>query len=180
VLDEFLPAYDFSEVHSLATDAPPGAVMDAIHALTPLEVPALVGLMAIRSLPAILRRRPPAVRGTLLDGFRKAGFVPLREAPDEVVFGGVGRFWKPTGDLRRIEAAAFAGFADPGCAKAVFNLRVDRAGERTLVTTETRIAATDEQARRRFACYWRLIRPGSALIRRDWLRAIRRRAERGR
>jgi hypothetical protein len=178
VLDEFLPAYDFNEVHSVATDAPPAAVMDAIRSLTALEVPVLVALMAVRSLPAILRRRPPAVRGTLLDGFRKAGFVPLRETADEVVFGGVGRFWKPTGDLRRIQPAAFAEFADPGCAKAVFNLRVDPAGQRTLLTTETRIATTDEHARRRFACYWRLIQPGSALIRRDWLRAIRRRAER--
>jgi hypothetical protein len=180
VLDDFLPTYDFHEVHSVATDASPAAVMDAIKSLTPLEVPVLVALMAVRSLPAILRRRPPAVRGTLLDGFRKAGFVALRDAPDEVVYGGVGRFWKPTGDLRRVEAAAFGDFADPGCAKAVFNLRVDPAGERTLLTTETRIATTDEHARRSFACYWRLIHPGSALIRRDWLRAIRRRAERGR
>jgi hypothetical protein len=180
VLDDFLPTYDFHEVHSVATDASPAAVMDAIKSLTPLEVPVLVALMAVRSLPAILRRRPPAVRGTLLDGFRKAGFVPLRDAPDEVVYGGVGRFWKPTGDLRRVDPAAFAGFADPGCAKAVFNLRVDPAGERTLLTTETRIATTDEHARRSFACYWGVIHPGSALIRRDWLRAIRRRAERGR
>jgi hypothetical protein len=180
VLDEFLPSYDFNEVHSVATDASPADVMDAIRRLTPLEVPVLVALMAVRSLPAVLARRSPTVRGTLLDGFRKAGFVPLRETPDEVVFGGVGRFWTPTGDLRRIRAADFAGFAEPGCAKAVFNLRVDRAGERTLLTTETRIATTDEPARRRFARYWRLIQPGSALIRRDWLRAIRRRAEHSR
>ncbi len=32
----------------------------------------------------------------------------------------------------------------------------------------------------RFAIYWRVIYPGSALIRRMWLDAIRRRAERGR
>ena len=57
-------------------------------------------------------------------------------------------------------------------------LRYARDGERTVVTTETRIATTDERARRRFARYWRLVHPGSALIRIDWLRAIRRRAER--
>jgi len=33
--------------------------------------------------------------------------------------------------------------------------------------------------RRRFAAYWRLIYPGSALIRRSWLRAIRQRATGG-
>ncbi len=46
-----------------------------------------------------------------------------------------------------------------------------------LVTAETRVYATDASARRRFARYWRVIYPGSALIRRRWLRAMKRRAE---
>ena len=50
-------------------------------------------------------------------------------------------------------------------------------GGGTLLTTETRIQATDDQARRSFRRYWRVIYPGSAAIRRAWLRAIRRRAE---
>jgi hypothetical protein len=178
MLDEFLPRYDVNEVHSIGIGAAPAAVMEAIRALTPAEVPLLVALMAIRSVPALLARRRPPVRGPLLDGFRKSGFVELREAPHELVVGGVGRFWQPSGGLRRIEAAEFAGFAEPGWAKAVFNLQIERVGERTVLSTETRIATTDEQARRSFARYWRLIHPGSALIRIAWLRAIRRRAER--
>ena len=43
--------------------------------------------------------------------------------------------------------------------------------------SETRVHATNAQARRRFAGYWAVIRPGSGFIRRMWLRAIRRRAE---
>jgi hypothetical protein len=46
------------------------------------------------------------------------------------------------------------------------------------VSTETRVFATSADARRRFAAYWRVIYPGSALIRIMWLRAIARRAER--
>jgi hypothetical protein len=46
-----------------------------------------------------------------------------------------------------------------------------------LVSTETRVYGTDASAGRRFAPYWRLIYPGSAIIRRMWLRAIRIRAE---
>ncbi len=38
-------------------------------------------------------------------------------------------------------------------------------------------AATDAAARRRFRLYWLAIRPFSGLIRRLWLRAIKRRAE---
>ena len=45
------------------------------------------------------------------------------------------------------------------------------------VTTETRVHTTDASAGRRFARYWRVIYPGSALIRRMWLRAVRDRAE---
>ena len=41
----------------------------------------------------------------------------------------------------------------------------------------TRVCAADPQAVRAFAAYWRVIYPGSALIRIMWLRAIRLRAE---
>ena len=46
----------------------------------------------------------------------------------------------------------------------------------SLVSTETRVFATSDDARRQFARYWRVIYPGSAIIRRMWLRAIARRA----
>ena len=45
------------------------------------------------------------------------------------------------------------------------------------LVTQTRVAATDSLATRRFAAYWRVIYPGSALIRLMWLRAIKSRAE---
>jgi hypothetical protein len=179
LLDEFLPSYDVNEVHSVTTSAVPAAVMDAIRELTPLEVPLLVALMAVRSVPALLKRRRPRVRGRLLDGFRGAGFVALREEPDELVFGGVGRFWRADGGLRRVPPAEFRDFAEPGWAKAAFNFEIGQVGGLTVVTTETRIATTDEHSQRRFGRYWRVIGPGSALIRVAWLRAIRRRAERG-
>jgi hypothetical protein len=177
MLDEFLPSYDVNEVHSVSAGAPPAAVMQAIHALTPAEVPLMVALMAVRSVPRLLSRERPSLCGPLLDGFLRAGFAKLHERPDEVVIGGVGRFWQPSGGVRPIEAAEFRGFDEPGFAKAVFNFRLERSGDRTLVRTETRVATTDDHARRRFGLYWRIVYPGSAVIRLAWLRAIRRRAE---
>ena len=103
MLDDFLPSYDVNEVHSISTSATPAAVMGAIHGFTPAEVPLLVALMAVRSLPSLVRGRRPAVRGRLLEGFRRRGFVTLRETSDELVMGGVGRFWRPTGGLRPID-----------------------------------------------------------------------------
>src|SRR5262245_32557245 len=53
----------------------------------------------------------------------------------------------------------------------------DAGGGVSRLVTETRVHATDAAARRRFAAYWRMIYPGSALLRVTWLRAIRARAE---
>jgi hypothetical protein len=55
---------------------------------------------------------------------------------------------------------------------------VAREGDHTLLSTETRVLATDAAARRSFRHYWRLIYPGNAVIRIALLRAIRRSAER--
>jgi hypothetical protein len=104
--------------------------------------------------------------------------VPLAEAPGDRVLGLVGRPWKPNGQLVPVAGADdFAAFDRPGWVRAAIDFRVAPARGGTRLETETRIAATDAGARRRFTWYWRVVRPGSALIRRDILRAIRRRAE---
>jgi len=73
---------------------------------------------------------------------------------------------------------AFVDFATAGYAKAAMNFSLEPLnGRSTRLWTETRIVATDPTSRGRFARYWRLIHPGSALIRRMWLSAVRRRAE---
>jgi hypothetical protein len=179
-LDEFLPEYEANEIHSTRVAAPPEAVMAAARALTAREVPVLVGLMAVRRLPGLLGpRRLPRRDGTILEGFLRGGFVTLADRPDELVVGGVGCFWRPRGEVRRVSAGEFAAFREPGYAKAAFNMHARPSpGGGTLLTTETRIQATDEHARRSFRRYWLVIHPGSAAIRRAWLRAIRRRAER--
>jgi hypothetical protein len=178
-LDEFLPDYEVNEIHSTRVAAPPGAVMAAMRSLTAREVPVLVGLMALRTVPALLRgRRRRPREGTILEGFLRGGFVMLADRPDELVVGAVGRFWRASGEVRRVSADEFAAFREPGYAKAAFNMHAQPApGGGTLLTTETRIQATDDHARRSFRRYWLLIHPGSAAIRRAWLRAIGRRAE---
>jgi hypothetical protein len=72
----------------------------------------------------------------------------------------------------------FVRFQEAGYAKAAINFSLEPIREGTRLATETRIRATDAAARRSFGRYWLLIRPGSATIRRSWLRAMKRRAER--
>jgi DNA-binding transcriptional regulator LsrR (DeoR family) len=74
----------------------------------------------------------------------------------------------------------FAAFDQAGYAKMAANFRlVPLAGGRAIqLSTETRVVCTDAASARRFARYWWLIRPASGAIRRSWLAAIKRRAER--
>jgi hypothetical protein len=175
MLDDFLPRYDVHEVHSVRIAAAPEAVLLALRELTPREVPLFVVLMALRAGPRAGRL---SVRDRILDQFHRVGFVTLRDARDGIVLGCVGRFWRPSGSLRRIDPGEFGDFAEPGWAKAAVDFRVERRDGGALLTTETRVLACDDAARRSFLRYWRLVHPGSAAIRVAWLRAVRRRAER--
>jgi hypothetical protein len=184
LIDRFLPAYDWNEVHSIEIRAAPAAVLSALRAVTAAEMPLVGILMGVRRLPArILGSRAPARGGgPVLEEVLRSLFVLLAENESELVVGTVGRFWQARPAQSRIrDGDGFIAFDAPGWAKAAMDFRVAGAAEggRTRLTTETRIAATDARARRRFAAYWLFVRPGSGLIRRLWLRAVKTRAEAG-
>jgi hypothetical protein len=178
-IDAFLPRWHFHEVHETTVQAPPARVMQAIHAVSAREIRFFRGLMAIRGLG--LRRRDPAAEGQPLLGVAlRGGFLVLAEDPEsELVIGTAGRFWQMSGTRVPVPGPEeFLTFDQPGCAKVAMNFRLEDAGQgRTRVTTETRILGLDAEARRKFGAYWRVIYPGSAVIRRSWLVAIKARAE---
>ena len=173
-LDEFLPEFHFNEVHSTLVAAPPERTLEAARAVTVRDMPAVRALMAVRRLG-----RDASRQGPVMDGMLHNGFVVLADRPDELVLGVAGRFWKFDSGITRIAAEQFKSFDAPDHAKAVMDFHVRPAPGGCLLSTETRIQGTDEGARRKFGRYWRVIHPGSALIRRVWLRAVRRRAEGG-
>jgi hypothetical protein len=186
-LDNYLPNYDFTEIHTVKVDASPEWVFAAIKELTPAELsPIIFWMLDLRSLPAKLTgKASPSVNHQskpFLDQMYEGGFLPLaEEANSEIVFGMVGQPWKLTGgeepDIPNPQA--FLGFADPAFAKIAANLFVTVDGEgRTHCSTETRIHVPDPNTRRKFAFYWQIISMGSGWIRVLWLKAIKRKAER--
>ena len=181
LIDRFLPEYDWNEVHSIEIAADPTAVLAAVRAVTAGEIRLFRTLMRLRALPARLLGHRPPVRGggPVLEEVLRSAFVLLAENESEMVVGTIGRFWQPRATHSEFrDGDAFVAFDAPGWAKAAMNFSVSDAGRgRTRLTTETRIAATDARARRRFAAYWLIVRPGSGLIRRMWLRAVKKRAE---
>jgi hypothetical protein len=180
-LDEFAPAYQFNEFHSLRVNASPERVYAAVKAVTADEILFFQTLTWIRRGG---RPMPPSILNApghqpLLDVATRTSFLLLAEDSNrEIVLGSavlVPRGWRPT---RQPTPEDFKSLHAPGFALASMNFLVEPSGvNESLVTTETRVYATDPAAAAKFARYWRVIYPGSALIRRMWLRAIKRHAE---
>ena len=187
LIDAALLRYQFAERHRTRICAAPERVAAAVRQVAPDEIRWLGLLSSLRGLQAV-----EAVEGrSLLDVVQEANFVMLADTPAELVLGTAGEFWRmsaPPGDgdpvRQKLQAVRddLAGFAalDPGAGapKAVIHFLIEPAdfGCQT-VTTETRIHTASAGMQRKFAAYWRVIQPGSALLRRSWLDAIRVRAE---
>ncbi|MBV9068343.1 MAG: hypothetical protein JO093_14415 [Acidobacteria bacterium] len=155
-LDEIMPRWQFVERHEIRIAATPERIYSAIRNVTASEIRFFQVLTAIRCMGRCREKESilhaPAAK-PILDVAVGSGFRMLADdAPRELVIGS------------RVAPGAFA----------VMNFHIGGDG---LVTTETRVFARNDRARRRFAIYWRFIRPGSGIIRRSWLEAIKRRAE---
>ncbi len=157
LIDEVLPRFDAREVHSVTLRLPAEQAV-ALALSTPVAADPLVH--------ALFRVRGLRGRGTIGEALTGLGLHELARADGEIVFGACGTPWRPGGGIH-----AFGG-ARAGQVRMVTDFRAD--GE--TLTTETRIEAVDDAARRSFRRYWRVVGPFSALIRRRWLVAIAKRA----
>lgn len=177
-LDEFAPVWQFHEVHTMRVDAPPERVYEAIRRVRADEI------LLFRTLTWLRRGGKPAPenilnagnRASLIDVATRSGFIYLADDPPrELVVGTV--IAAPRGTRGTLTPDVFRTNLPPGFTLASMNFLVRADGTGSMVSTETRVFANNATERRRFAAYWRTIYPGSALIRRMWLRAIARRAE---
>jgi hypothetical protein len=179
VIEKFAPEWQFREVHRIGVLAPADAAMRAIREVTAREIRLFRFLTWLRRLgrpgPESLLNPPPDK--PILDVALQSGFIELASSDREIVVGTL--VVRPRHSDPPATPDEFRTINEPGYAKAAMDFRIEQAAlAMCVVTTETRVFATDEQTRRKFALYWWSIRLGSGLIRRMWLRAIRRRAER--
>lgn len=182
-LDAIMPEYHFSEFHQVRVKASPDRVMDAVRQTTFGDIPAYVTLVRIRAVAMrqAAPKRQNAHARRILDTMANphSGFLPLDADDREIVHGMAGRPWSKSLQPRPQNPAEYRAYAQSDAVKVAFNLRVEDLGSGwSRLSTETRILALDDSARRRMGVYWRLIDPGSGLIRRQWINSAKDRAER--
>jgi hypothetical protein len=187
LLERTLPTFAETIVRQAVVHAPPEKTFAAIQR-TNLMDPAVRLLFGLRELPTRIAARfrseptPPRTRSvTFADlvgpgsGMTVVGLDPGHE----MVVGSIGRFWQRDYGARPITPEEFVPFHDPGYAKLAMDFTVVPLGaDWSLLRYEARTEPTDDEARRRFRRYWRLIRPGVGLVMGRALARIRAEAER--
>ena len=178
-LDDLLPTADHVTRQSRWIAAPPEVVWDALHQVRLSCLPVTLVLGAVRFLPVLLARGGR-------DGFHDRPFlealpVPLlaSEPSRAVVYGGALQAWRLTGgeESPDLDAEGLRAWSKPGWVKAAMDFRLTPHGNGTELSSETRVASTDDATRRRFARYWLLVRPGRSAIRGEVLTAVELRAQ---
>lgn len=181
-IDDLLPEYHFHERHEVRVRATPEITASVFKRITFDEIGVYHTLMRLRALASGKWYQSNTTQGKpILETMTGPNsiFAVVEENDRQIVFVGAGRPWTKSNLPRLKDRQEFENYRLPSAVRIAADLRVEDAGAgETLVVTETRVQATDEEGARIMARYWRLIYPGSGLIRRMWLHSIRDRAER--
>lgn len=156
-LDEAMPRWQFREVHEIRIDADPQRVYDAVHKVRADEI-------ALFNALTYIRRGGRKLPESIMNAGKTKSLLDVATQTS---------FRYAAADAHEIVVTTHIG---PGV-DAAMNFLITPEGRGTRLTTETRVFADNARGARLFAGYWRVIHPGSDIIRRSWLRAIKRRAE---
>ena len=180
LLDRFVPHPDVRGRHEITIHAPAELVMNVARNF---DIESLFVVRTLFRLRAAILRSPgsPPLKGEgLVEQMLGMGWGCLAEERDRYfIAGAVCRPWQAAPSFTPVAAVDFAGFAGPGLVKIVWTLEVSPLSPAvTRFATETRVAATGEEARLKFRRYWRKFGAGIVLVRLVLLSALRKQAER--
>ena len=180
LLENLIAVYDFVERFQLRVAAPAELTFSVACNLNLLRSDLIRAIFKVREL--VLDGKPEQNRNEmgLADQAKGWGWSTLAEQPGrEIVFGAVTQPWVANPVFHGLSPAEFRNFQEPGFVKIAWTLRTDPIGPaNSIVSTETRVVATDAVARAKFRRYWAFVSPGAILIRLLALRRVRREVER--
>jgi hypothetical protein len=170
LIDQALPKYDEREYHQIDIRGERREVYQTARTIDFSDSLIIRTLFRLRGLPST---------STNLDGLLRVGFLLVREIPDkEFVLGLVGKFWTLRAEILKLNPVQYGEFNQRGYAKLAWNFAIqESAPDMVKLSTETRIACTDDHSRLRFKLYWALIGRFSGLTRREMLRGVKRTVE---
>ncbi len=181
-IDDFLPQYQCFEYHEEIAQVSYDKLQESLLTVSMEDMPVAVFLMRLRKLVEGELYEPKTT--PMLEIRPGSMFLALDDSnPGEKVYGIVDNPSEEEGEDEEVPevrtAKQFLAFNKPGHFKAAFNFRIkDKGDQGVLISTETRILGNDSSAQKLFARYWRVIYPGSSIIRRVWLEAIINKAKR--
>jgi hypothetical protein len=178
LLDELMPQPDVRERFATIVRAPAPLVLDtACH----FDLQSMWLVRIIFRMRGVLMRTPAASERTrqgILAETLGLGWRLLHRDERSVIVGARCQPWRGDVVFTSIPPDEFARYDRPEQVKILWTLEVDALGPaETRFSHETRAAATDDGARRRFHRYWRWARFGILAIRYLMMPAVRREAE---
>lgn len=184
LIDSVCPKYQVYSRYEALVNAPVEAVYHALRHGTFITDSALCrAMIRLRELPSNLTGHPseimPNEQLNLGQFVERSPFSLLGESRnEEVVIGVIGRFWNVF-DTRMTKVRTveeFQRFSMPTFGKAVMNFHLERCGSQTRLSTETRVYFADRYLSH-FRRYWFVVGPFSGLMRRIFLKSIKKTAE---
>ncbi len=185
-IDSLLPDFAFNEFHEVRINASIEKIKQVLQVTGVKDIPAAHLLMKIRGIADEDVNLSDRASNNIVssDTVSTPDFNFFIVAPDEwitvmilksvIITNNANKPAPP--EISTLEQ--FIAFNKPGYVKVAVNFHfISTGNNETILTTETRNNGITLKDNRVFGYYWRIIYPGSAIIRRIWLDTIRKKAQ---
>jgi hypothetical protein len=180
LLDAFAPTPDVHGRHATLVRAPADLVLEVARDFDMQSIPLVRAIFWLRAKLMRAKAAAPARGAGIVASTQALGWGVLLDEPGRAYLSGSAcQPWLADVVFSPIPPERFATYAEPDRVKIAWSLEVEAVEPAlTRFSTETRVVATDEQARAKFRRYWRAFGIGIMMIRLLLVPAVRREAER--